>query len=149
MKNCLLPAAAAAVILCLLLGCGSGSDEIEDAQQEGTIEFAALVDALDLDIMENTTLSVQNQWDGVLGARVEWTAEVYDVRASRGQAVIYAVRAERPAHRGYNIVITSPDLSRAGSLKRGETVSFRGSLYRYSSRRGRPVVLYVRDAQVL
>ncbi len=146
MKNCLLPTA---VILCLLLGCGGAGDEIEDAEQEGAIEFVALVDALDLDIRGNTTLSVQNQWDGVLGARVEWTAEVYDVRASRGQAVIYAVRAERPAHRGYNIVITSPDLSRAGSLKRGETVSFRGSLYRYSSRRGRPVVLYVRDAQVL
>ncbi len=128
---------------------GAQASENEAVAGQERVDFTTLFDNLDHNIISNTSLSIQQSWREVEGREVRWSAEVVDVKPSRGMAAVYAKRGERPLYRGYNLVFTVFDQAAAGNLRKGDTAMFQGTLQRYSSRRGRPVVVYVNNVQIV
>ncbi|HUS24257.1 MAG TPA: hypothetical protein VM369_04865 [Candidatus Binatia bacterium] len=92
--------------------------------------FGTVVDNLDL--RKNTKLHAQEYWKGVKGEEVNWSGTVYDVKGGRRKAKIYLADRSRPLWRGYNLVVNTYDLQKAGNVKKGGTVRFHGVLDSYS-----------------
>jgi len=88
--------------------------------------FTTVVDNLDLH--KNTRLHAREYCKSVRGELVSWSGVVHDVRGGKARAKVYVADKSRPLHSGYNIVVTTNDLEKAASLKRGQGVHFTGSL---------------------
>ena len=88
--------------------------------------FGTVVDNLDL--RKNTRMHAREYCKSVRGEQVSWSGVVHDVRGGKTRAKVYVADRSRPLHAGYNIVVTTTDLEKAASLKRGQNVRFTGSL---------------------
>ena len=135
-KSTFLPAILS---LCLFIS-------ITPAALAGGLGFGQVVDNLDLS--KNTSLHVKEYWKKVVGESVTWTARVHDVAGGRGKAKILAVNKARKSYKGYNLVLVTYDVSKAADLHIGDGIRFTGELYKYKSRRGRAVILYLNNVEL-
>lgn len=89
------------------------------------LTFNELEDNLDTD--KNTKVSVKEYWKKVKGQEVSWTGNVVDVTSgkNRYKISVKAGNKSRP-----NIVLLTSD-SAAATLKKGQSVRFKGSLHTY------------------
>lgn len=88
--------------------------------------FGTVVD--NLDPRKNTKLHAREYCKSVKGEQVSWSGVVHDVRGGKSRAKVYVADKSRPLYSGYNIVVTTNDLDKAASLKRGQAVRFTGTL---------------------
>ena len=116
----------------------------------GESDFVELMDSIDLNASDNTSLNVKTRWAEVEGKGVAWEGEVVDIKGGRGGRVeIYVKKEGKPLHRGYNVIVTSYDEAKAGKLKKGNEVTFKGLISRKSQRSNGPLVIYIDNAEIL
>ncbi len=137
-----------ALVCCagLLLPACSKNDPNVDGYADS--DFEEMVDNLNINNEENTSLSSKTYWEEIHGKQVTWEGEVVDVKAGVGDsAEIFLAKDERPLYRGYNVVVKCYD-STAAKLKKGDEITITGSLARYKSHRGNPVVLVIDNGSI-
>lgn len=110
------------------------------------VAYGELVDNLDL--RKNTKLHVTEYWKTVRGSEVTWSGEVVDVKGGSSKVKLYVADKSRPLYKGYNIIVTSSDASKAANLKKGQRVRFKGVLDDYSAKKPGAVIEVV-EAQLL
>ncbi len=115
--------------------------------QTQPFSFTQVVDKLDLS--KKTSLAAKNFWTKVVGTEVTWSGKVENVKGGRGKAQILVGNDARRLYKGYNIVLTTFDIDGAASLEIGQKIRFKGYLNKYKSRRGRAVIIYLTDVQLL
>jgi hypothetical protein len=109
--------------------------------------FVAVVDNLDL--QKNTKLHAREYWKSVQGQEVTWSGEVYDVQGgAKARVKIFVADKARPLYKGYNMVLSSTDVSKAAALKRGQKIKFKGVLRDFNGKRS-GAVIEVADVQIL
>jgi hypothetical protein len=96
----------------------------------------------------NTKLAAEQYWKSVEEKEVTWSGEVVDVKGGRNEANVYVADKSQPLYKGYNIVVKTHDVEKAGSLKKGQPVRFTGALERYNVKRVGAVIT-VRKARLL
>jgi len=102
-----------------------------------------------LDLRNNTKLHVKEYWKSVQNQQVTWSGEVFDVQEGHGSRVkILIADKSRPLYKGYNIVITTTDVSKAANVKKGQRIKFNGTLSDHKLQRT-GAVLEVTNAQLL
>ncbi len=112
----------------------------------GSLSFGTVVDNLDL--RKNTSLHVKEYWKKIVGETVTWSARVHDVKGGRGRAKIMAVNKSRKSYKGFNLVLVTYDVDKAANLKIGDHIRFTGELYKYKSKRGHAVILYLDNVEL-
>ena len=95
-------------------------------QCEASHDFGTVVD--NLDRRKVTRLHAQDYCKSIRGESVTWSGHAYDVKGGRTRARIYAAEPSRPVHHGYNIVVTTDDMSRAAGVKKGRRSRFNAEL---------------------
>ena len=110
-------------------------------------DFAVFAGLLSCD--KNTKVAANAHWESLRRQGVTWKAAVVDVKGGRRGADVYLSASGAPLYRGYNIVVDNLDLARASTLKKGQTVTVRGTPARYTYRRGAPVVVTLRYGEIL
>jgi hypothetical protein len=115
--------------------------------QNQSLSFTQVVDKLDLS--KKTSLAAKNFWTKVVGTEVTWSGKVDNVKGGRGKAQILVGNDARRLYKGYNIVLTTFDVDRAATLEIGQKIRFSGYLNKYKSRKGRAVIIYLTDVQIL
>ena len=132
------------IVLCLILVSANA------LQAQGTgkgYTFSELCENLTL--TTQTSLYVKTYWTKVQGEQVTWTGIVKNVKGGRGKAVIYVANKAKPTYRGYNIILTTFDMERAGTLGIGQRINFRGTVSNYKGRKGSPVIIYLNEVEIL
>lgn len=80
-----------------------------------------------LDTDKNTKVSVKEYWKTVKGQEVSWTGSVVDVTSGKNR---YKVSVKSGSKSRPNIILLTSD-SAAATLKKGQSVRFKGSLHTY------------------
>lgn len=107
--------------------------------------FGQVVDGVDGN--KNTRLAAKEYWKKWKGQEVIWAGTVHDVDSKGDKAKVYVADKSRPLYKGYNItLITQTD--KAASLKKGQTIRFKGKLDDYDTKKSGAVV-DLKDAQLL
>lgn len=110
------------------------------------IAFGQVVD--NLDGIKNTKLHSEQYWKTIKGQEVTWSGEVTDVDGGSSKAKVYVADKSRPLYNGYNVIVTTSDVSKASNLKKGQRVRFKGVLDDYNSKKPGAVVK-LKEAQIL
>lgn len=110
------------------------------------LEFATVVDSLDP--QKNTKLAVKEYWKGISGQEVSWSGQVMEVKGGSSKVKIWVANKARPLYKGYNIVVVTRDVEKAATLKKGQTVHFKGSLDDYDDFRG-GTIIFLSDAALI
>lgn len=134
-------------IVCVcLISCGKS---VPDGGY-GDGEFTEVMDSIDLNAANNTSVNVKTKWTEVVGKTVVWDGEVVDVKSGRGGRIeIYVKKDEKPLYRGYNVIVTSYDGTKGGALKKGDSFTFKGQIKDKSQRSNGPLVIYIDNAEIL
>jgi hypothetical protein len=88
--------------------------------------FGEVID--NMDTRKQTKLHAKEFWQKVKGTEVTWSGVVHDVQGGSSKVKVYIADRSRPLHSGYNIVIITHDIDKAASLKKGQSVRFKGNL---------------------
>jgi hypothetical protein len=102
------------------------------AAMAAAITFSQVVDGVDP--RKNTKLAAKEYWKSVRGQEVSWSGEVVDIDGGSKKAKLYVADKSRPLYKGYNIVVVTLDVSKAASLKKGQTIRFKGLLDDYDQK---------------
>jgi hypothetical protein len=118
-----------------------------EASSQGThsLSFTEVVDSLDLD--EKTSLYVKQYWLEIRDQEVTWSGEVKNVKGGRGKAELRVANKARSTYKGFNMVLVSYDVETAAKFEIGQQIKFTGSLYKYKSRKGRPIIIYLNEVE--
>jgi len=116
------------------------------AVMAANVSFGQVVDGVDP--RKNTKLASKEFWKSVKGQEVSWSGEVIDIDGSSKKAKLYVADKSRPLYKGYNIVVVTLDVAKAASLKKGQTVRFRGLLDDYDQK-DQGAVVEVVEASIL
>ncbi|MDZ4199959.1 MAG: hypothetical protein U1E27_11840 [Kiritimatiellia bacterium] len=140
-----------AALMTVLLGFGTSCgrrapEEAVDPRDAIDADYVQLVD--DLNSARQTELYVQEHWKEKAGTEITWRGKVVDVQSERGQAKVLVAKAEKPRYNGYNVILYATDRQQAGQLKKGEQIRFKGTLQKYSDKRGL-VVIQVGSGELL
>jgi hypothetical protein len=111
-----------------------------------SIGFGQVID--NLDGQKNTKLHVEEYWKFIKGQEVTWSGEVTDVDGGSSKAKLYVADKSRPLYDGYNIIVTTSDVSKASNIKKGQLVRFKGILDDYNSKKP-GAVIKLKEAQIL
>lgn len=103
-------------------------------------DFGAVVDSVSA--AKNTKLAVKENWRNLKGQEVSWSGQVVEVKGGSSRAKIWVANKARPLHKGYNVVLATHDVGKAATLKKGQTIRFKGTLDDYNDFRG-GAILYV------
>ncbi len=141
MRSMLLCAAACAILL--LAGC---KKEPEAKPNLGP-SFKEVTESLDASV--KTEVAVKQYWEDHEATNVTWEGKVHDVRSTRGGASLEIAVADFPLYDGYNVVAQTGDVSAAGKLEKGQTVKFRGQLFRYKKSRHGAMLIYLNNVRIL
>lgn len=110
------------------------------------LSFGAVIDNLDL--RKNTKLHVREYWKSIQDQQVSWSGEAYEVQGgAKSRVKLYLADKSRPLYKGYNIVVTSNDVERAATVRKGQRVRFTGTLHGYNAKRA-GAVIEIADAQL-
>lgn len=110
------------------------------------LDFGEVVDQLSLS--KETSLAVKSYWESIRGTEVNWSGKVINVRGGRGKAEVAVQNASRPSVKGYNVVLVTYDMDAAAKLNVGDQIHFSGTLHKYNSRKGHPVVITLMEAVI-
>ena len=108
--------------------------------------FAEVVDNMDL--RKQTKLKTKEYWQKVKGTEVTWSGVVYDVQGGSSKAKVYVADKSRPLHSGYNIAAVTHDIEKAASLKKGQSIRFKGNLDDFRNKDAGGIATVV-NAQIL
>jgi hypothetical protein len=116
------------------------------AVMAANVSFGQVVDGVDP--RKNTKLASKEFWKSVKGQEVSWSGEVIDIDGSSKKAKLYVADKSRPLYKGYNIVVVTLDVAKAASLKKGQTVRFKGLLDDYDQK-DQGAIVEVTEASIL
>lgn len=103
------------------------------------LSFGTVIDNLDLG--KNTKLHVREYWKSIQNQQVSWSGEAYDVQGgAKSRVKLYLTDKSRPLYKGYNIIVTSNDVEKAATIKKGQRVRFTGTLNNYNAKRAGAVI---------
>ncbi len=115
--------------------------------KKGDRSFESVYD--NLNPKENTDLHIRAFWKKVNGIEVVWEGDVHDVKGGRGKAKIFLTFSGRPSEKGFNMLLTSYDVSKAAELKKGQHIRFSAILYNYKRTGSSGLVLYLDNAEIM
>jgi hypothetical protein len=101
-----------------------------------------------LDRRKQTKIYVEEYWKGKKGTEVTWAGEVHDVSGGKSKAKVYIADKSRPTYKGYNIILVTPDVPKAATLKKGQKIRFKGYLDDYDSK-DIGVIIELKEGQIL
>jgi hypothetical protein len=140
-------ASAVFLLSFLVAGFVHSADNATVEAKKGDRTFESIYD--NLDPKENTDIHIKAFWKKVNGLEVVWEGDVHDVRGGRGKAKIYLNYSGRPSKKGFNMLLTTYDMSEAISLKKGQHIRFRAILYKYKRTGSSGIVLYLDNAEIM
>lgn len=88
-----------------------------------------------VNVDDNTKLAARDYWNSVKGKEVTWSGEVAEVKGTRGEAHVYVADKSQPLYKGFNVIVKTHDIEKAGKLKKGQKVRFTGALDRYKQKK--------------
>ena len=138
------------LIVSLAVICISLSNYISAADEEKkkpSMSFKEFSEHLDL--TKNTSLHVKHYWVKAKGKTFTWTGKVVDVKGGRGKAEIHVANSATPTHKGFNLILVSYQMDNAAALKVGQEIKFKGQVYNYKGKRGRPIIVYMNNVEIL
>lgn len=95
--------------------------------------FGNVVDGVDGH--KNTKLATKENWKKFKGQEVNWSGVVHDVDSKGSkEAKIYIADKSRPLYKGYNIELITHEIDKAATLKRGQTIRFKGIIDSFDSK---------------
>jgi hypothetical protein len=109
------------------------------------LSFSEVAD--NLNTAKKTALYVKTYWQGITGQEVYWIGKVVDVKGGKGKADVFIADKDKPLYKGYNIVLETFDMERAGKLEIGQTLKFKGILSDYKAKKGNPVIVYLNQVE--
>ncbi len=109
------------------------------------LAFGQVVDGVDGN--KNTKLAAKENWKKWKGQEVSWAGTVYEVDSKGDKAKVYVADKSRPLYKGYNITLITPT-DKAASLKKGQTVRFKGMLDDYDTKKS-GAVIDLKEVQLL
>ena len=102
-----------------------------------------------LDLTKNTSLHVKHYWKKNRGKTFTWTGKVVNVKGKRGKAEICVANSEAPTYKGFNLILISYQIDNAAALKIGQEIKFKGQVYNYKGKHGKPIIVYVNNVEIL
>jgi uncharacterized membrane protein len=124
------------------------ADDSAKAEDKKTpISFKEYVENLML--TKNTSLHVKHFWAKSKGRTYTWTAKVVNVKGGRGKAEIQAANSGVPTLNGINLILVSYHIDKAAGLNIGQEIKFKGQVYNYKGRRGKPIIVYMNNVELL
>jgi hypothetical protein len=109
------------------------------------LSFSEVAD--NLNASKKTALYIKTYWQEITGQEVYWIGKVADVKGGKGKADVFVADNGKPLYKGYNIVLETFDMERAGKLEIGQTIKFKGILSDYKAKKGNPVIVYLNQVE--
>ncbi|MEE9523366.1 MAG: hypothetical protein V3V59_01285 [Thermodesulfovibrionales bacterium] len=131
----------------LVAGFVYSADDQPVKAKKGDRTFESVYD--NLNPKENTDIHIKAFWKKVDGIEVIWEGDVHDVKGGRGRAKIYLDHADRPSKKGFNMLLTTYDMSKAIELKKGQHIRFSAILYNYKRTGSSGIILYLDNAEIM
>jgi hypothetical protein len=97
------------------------------------LTYGQLVEGLDGS--KNTKLAAKENWKRFKGQEVTWSGVVYEVDSQGSkEAKLFVADRAHPLYKGYNMRLYTRDVEKAYKLKKGQAITFTGTIDDFRSK---------------